>query len=197
MQSAEPPKPPSRLSLLAPMLPLLVFAVVDAFVTDPRVSVGAAIAFAAVQLTVTWARTKTVDRFVLLDTALVVLLGGVTIALEDDTFFKLKPAVMNVVGAVFVTGLLVAPPRVFVGYLARFSPGLELKDDELKLMRLSMALVVGFLVVHTVAVVVTAQHASRELWAFVSGPGFYLGVIPTALGPGLWARFRRQASDSR
>lgn len=160
------------------LLPLLVFIVVDAFVTDVRISIACAVVFAVGQLAVTWARAKRVDWFVLLDVALIAGLGGVSIALEDETFFKVKPAVVEAATIVFMLALVVSPSRFLVGYFGRLVPDLAVDPRALKSMKAMLGLMCGYTALHIGAVLWAAFRMSREAWAFVSGPGFYVFFLP-------------------
>ncbi len=180
-------------TFLLQLLPLLVFIVVDALVDDVRVSIAAAVVFAVVQLAITWARSKKFDWFVVLDVALIAGLGGLSIALENELFFKLKPALIEAVTVVLMLGLVFAPDRFLAGYLGRLTPGLVLEPQALKTMRRSFAWMSGYVVLHLLAVLFTAFYASKQTWALVSGPGFYVGLAPIALG--LFLRRRRARDD--
>lgn len=160
------------------LLPLLVFIVVDSFVTDVRISIACAVVFAVGQLAVTWARSKRVDWFVLLDVALIAGLGGVSIALEDEMFFKVKPAIVEAVTIVFMLALIVAPSRFLIGYFGRMVPDMAVDPQALKSMKAMLGLMCGYTALHIGAVLWAAFRMSREAWAFVSGPGFYVFFAP-------------------
>jgi hypothetical protein len=160
------------------LLPLLVFIVVDSFVTDVRISIACAVVFAVGQLVVTWARTKQIDWFVLLDVGLIGLLGGISIAFEDDLFFKVKPAIIEGVTIVFMLALVLAPSRFLVGYFGRMMPGMAVDPQALGSMKAMLGLMCGYTALHIGAVLYAAFRLSREAWAFISGPGFYVFFVP-------------------
>ncbi|MGC4118059.1 MAG: septation protein IspZ [Myxococcales bacterium] len=160
------------------LLPLLVFIVVDSFVTDVRISIACAVVFAFGQLVVTWARTKRIDWFILLDVALIAGLGGISIAFEDDLFFKVKPAIVEAVTIVFMLVLVVAPSRFLIGYFGRMVPNLAVDPQALGSMKAMLGLMCGYTALHIAAVLYAAFRMSRESWAFISGPGFYVFFVP-------------------
>lgn len=178
-------------SFLAQALPLIVFLAVDAFVDDVRWSILAAIVFSVFQLAVTWRRTRRFDWFVLLDVALIVGLGGVSIALADELFFKLKPAVVEGVTVVFFAGLLVLPRAFMVRYVERMTPGRQLTAEGIDAMRFVLGLGAAFISVHALLVVGAARWATKETWALLSGPGFYVALVPVLAIT--WWRGRRRA----
>ena len=160
------------------VLPLLVFVLVDLLVDDVRISVAAAIGFAALQLVVTWARRRRFDWFVVLDVVLIAGLGGVSIALKDELFFKLKPAIVEGVTVAFMVGLLLAPTSFLTRYLERLTPGKALRPEGLALMRAMLAWGAVATAVHIGAVLYAAFFESKAVWAAVSGPGFYAASLP-------------------
>lgn len=177
-------------SPLLQVLPLLVFLLVDLLVDDVRISIAAAIGFAMVQLVVTWARRRRFDWFVVLDVALIAGLGGVSIALKDELFFKLKPAIVEGVTIVFMVGLLLAPTPFLTRYLERLTPK-PLGAEGLSLMRAMLAWGSAATAVHIVAVLYCAFFESKAVWAAVSGPGFYAAYLPV-MGFLVWrARAKR------
>ena len=166
------------ISPLLQVLPLLVFVLVDLLVDDVRSSIAAAIGFAVVQLAVTWARRRRFDWFVLLDVALIAGLGGVSIVLKDELFFKLKPAIVEGVTGVFMVGLLLAPAPFLTRYLERLTPGKTIGPEGLSLMRAMLKWGSVATAVHIVAVLYFALFESKAAWAAVSGPGFYVAYVP-------------------
>jgi len=168
----------SPLTLLTQLLPVVVFIVVDALVTDVRISILCAVLFAVGQLAVTWVRRRRFDWFVVLDAGLVVFFGGVAIVSANDLFFKIKPAIIEGISAVLMLGLLVAPDRFLTGYFGRMMPGRPLRPEAIQAMKALLAWMALFTGLHIGAVVYTAFHSSKEVWASVSGPGFYLVFVP-------------------
>lgn len=172
-------------SFLTQALPLVVFLLVDALVDDARWSILAAVAFAVLQLVVTWRATRRFDWFVLVDVGLIAGLGGVSLALDDALFFKLKPAVMEGASVVFLGVLLLLPPAFLARYVGRLTPGRALPPEALRLMRGLLAGAATLTALHAGAVVAAAVWASKETWALVSGPGFYVALAPL-LGFAWW-----------
>jgi intracellular septation protein A len=190
-------KPPEALMspaiLLTQLLPLLVFLVVDAFVTDVRISILAAIVFAAGQLGLSWRRTRKIDWFVLLDVGLIVALGAVSILFEDELLFKLKPAILEGLAVLLLVALILAPDRFLLSYFGRLLPAGTLGTEALGRLRTMFVAMCLLVSLHAVAVIICALAASRRIWALVSGPGFYLVFLPfLAAGLLRYLRARRR-----
>jgi intracellular septation protein A len=175
-RSSQPMKPTTL--LLTQLLPLLAFIVVDLFVTDTRISILAAIVFAVGQLVFTWVRSRRFEWFVVLDVVLIAGLGGISIALENDLFFKVKPAIVEGLTVVLMVALLLAPGRFLIAYFGRLTPGVDLRPEAIGTLKSTLGLMCGVVAVHIGLVLYTAFYASKEVWAFVSGPGFYILFLP-------------------
>jgi intracellular septation protein A len=168
----------SPLTFLTQLLPVVVFIVVDALVTDVRISILCAVLFAVGQLAVTWRRRRRFDWFVVLDVALVVAFGGVSIVLDNDLFFKIKPAIIEAISVVLMVGLIVAPDRFLIGYFGRIMPERALRPEAIRAMKALLGGLSLFTGLHIGAVLYTAFHSSKKVWAGVSGPGFYVVFVP-------------------
>jgi len=182
---------------LTQLLPLIVFIIVDSFVTDVRVSIACAILFAIGQLVLTYAKAHRFDWFVLLDVGLISALGAVSLIFENDLFFKLKPAIIEGVTIAFMLALVLAPSRFLTGYFGRMMPGTPLDPEAVGRMKSMLVWMCLYTALHIGAVLYTAFRSSRATWAFVSGPGFYVIFIPimaVALGRALSARRKARAT---
>lgn len=192
---APPSKPLNPMKLfLIQLLPLIVFIIVDSLVTDVRISIAAAILFAAGQMAFVYARTRRFEWLILIDVGLIGALGGISIAFDDDLFFKVKPAIVEGVVIVFIAVLILAPGQFLLKYFGRMMPGMVLRPEAMKMMKLMLGLICAATAVHIGAVLYTAFYSSREVWAFVSGPGFYIIVLPIGVVPAIVMRLRRRKS---
>jgi intracellular septation protein A len=173
----------SPMMLLGQMLPLVVFIIVDALFNNIKASIISAIAFAVGQLFFFYRKTGQFDWFVLLDVGLIVGLGVVSIILKNDIFFKVKPAVIEAATIVFFLVLVLMPDRYLLGYFGRMMPaGMVLKPAAIGAMKTMLLWMCGYVFIHIGAVLYTAFYSSRKMWAFISGPGFYLLFIPVMAG---------------
>lgn len=85
--------------LLFDFFPVVLFFVVYKMYEDPTdgflVATAAIIAATCVQVGVSWVRHRRVEKMHLIVLALVVIFGGITLALRDEIFFKWKPTAVN------------------------------------------------------------------------------------------------------
>jgi intracellular septation protein A len=127
---------------------------------------------------------------VLIDVVMIVGLGAISIISKNDLFFKVKPAIIEMIMVVFLIGLALAPDNFIMSYIGRFMPqGRELLPAAIPIMKRMFIAMAIYTTLHAGAVWYTALHSSRKTWAIVSGPGYYLIFIPI-MGTILWKRFR-------
>jgi len=93
--------------LLFDFFPVVLFFVAYKMHDDPQEGIIFATAVAIVasiaQVAYTWLKARKVERMHVVTMALIVVLGGLTIALNDETFIKWKPTLVNwLFGLVFL-----------------------------------------------------------------------------------------------
>jgi intracellular septation protein A len=185
----------TAIPLLVQMFPLIVFIIVDALFNNVKISIISAVAFAAMQLAFFCAKTGRFDWLILLDVALIAGLGVLSLAFRNEIFFKVKPAVIEVAAIVFFLVLVLSPGSFLLDYFGRMMPpGKVLKPEAIGAMKVMLLWMCGYLLLHIGAVLYTAFHSSRKMWAFVSGPGFYLLFVPVMAVIFLKAARRRRRS---
>jgi len=81
-------------TLLPGFLPIIVFIAADA-IWGTVTGLIVAIVFGILELIYTFFKERVVDKFILFDTGLIVLLGLVSLLMENDIFFMLKPALIE------------------------------------------------------------------------------------------------------
>jgi len=82
--------------LLPGFIPLFVFIAIDE-IWGTRAGLVAALLIGVVEMVWIWIKEKRFDRFVLFDTGLLLVLGSVSILLDNDIFFKLKPGLVELI----------------------------------------------------------------------------------------------------
>ena len=122
----------------------------------------------------TWFREKRLDRFVLLDTGLLVALSGISILLENEIFFKLKPALIELILCA-ILGVSVFSPVDIIGSMTRkYMKGVQMNEAQEALFKKNLRNLFYIVIVHTALVLYSAFYMSKEAWAFISGGLFYI-----------------------
>ena len=100
MPAADTPAPTSlHMKLLFDFFPIILFFVAYKMHDDPHqgfmVATAVIIAATAVQVLVMWLRERRVEKMHVAVLVIVVVFGGITLALDDEIFLKWKPTVVN------------------------------------------------------------------------------------------------------
>lgn len=155
------------------LLPIVVFILADE-IWGTRVGLAVAVAYGIGQLAVIAVRERRLDRFTLLDTTLIVALGAMSIALDNDLFFKLKPGFVGVILCAAL-GLSAFTRFDVLGAMAqRYTQGATMGDEQALLFRRNVRILFFVFSAHTLLVFYAAVFLPKEAWAFISTALFYI-----------------------
>lgn len=159
--------------LLPGFIPLFVFIAADEIwgtKTGLLVAVGVGVA----EMLWIGIREKRFDKFILFDTLLLVALGAVSILLDNEIFFKLKPGLIELI-LVAVLAVSAFSKINLVGLLGkRYLKGAEFNEAQLAQMHKSLKSLFYIFAAHTLLVFYATFFMSKEAWAFISGGLFYI-----------------------
>lgn len=162
------------LKALAPgFLPLIIFILADS-IWGTTIGLVVAIAVGIVELAVVYFKERTIDKFVLVDIGLIVALGSVSILLENDIFFKLKPAIIELLFCVLLGISVFSPVNIMMLLTRRYMKNIELNQEQLNQFTRSLRALFFIFLGHTVLIVYSAFFMSKGAWAFISGGLFYI-----------------------
>jgi intracellular septation protein A/isopentenyldiphosphate isomerase len=160
-------------SLLPSLVPLLVYVAADAFLGE-TIGLIVGVGVGIVEFVVVLIRDKKPDPFVAADTALLALAGAVSFISKNDIFFKLKPAVIELIFGASFALFLVLPPRYLKSYMERQLRGVEFPDASIPAMRKSLGAMLAVLGVHALLTIWAALRLSTAAWGFISGVLLYI-----------------------
>jgi len=83
------------MKLLIDFLPIVIFFIVYKMTGDLILATAILIPATMLQMAYTWVTTKKIEKMQLITLVLVVVLGGLTVALQDGQFIKWKPTIVN------------------------------------------------------------------------------------------------------
>jgi isopentenyldiphosphate isomerase/intracellular septation protein A len=175
--------------LLPSLIPLLAFIAVDAFFGE-TVGLAVGVAVGLVDFGLAFARDKKPDPFIAADTILLAVAGGLSLVLRNEIFFKLKPAVIELVLGASLGVLLALPPQYLKAYMERQLRGVEFSESSLPAMKKSLGVMLAVLVAHSGLTIYAALALSIAAWGFVSGVLLYLLFAVMVLGEYLLAKRR-------
>jgi len=155
--------------------PVLVFFVAN-FLAPPPFGIfyatGAFMAAMMIALVLSWVKAGKVSPMLLFSGVMVLVFGGVTLFLRDETFIKLKPTIYYIFIAVILIGGLITKRPTLSALLGSAYPGLSDRGWDL----LSRNWAVFFLVMAVLNEAVWRNN-STDFWV-----GFKLwGAIPLTL----------------
>jgi len=159
--------------LLPGLLPIFVFILVDEF-WSTEAGLVVAVVFGVGQLGWVFIRESRFDRFVFFDTALLVALGGISIALNDEIFFKLKPALINLIFCAILGFSAFSSKNLLMIYSQRYMGDMKMPAGAEKAMQQTMKILFWMMLAYTLLIVYSAFYMSKEAWAFISGGLLYI-----------------------
>ena len=155
------------------LLPLFVFIAADE-IWGTTVGLIVAVVFGLGQLLFFLIKEKRLDRFTLLDTGLIVIMGGVSLAFDNDIFFKLKPGLIGVVLCIILGISVFTPANIMFAMSKRYMGDIQFNKSQEKQMKQSLLIMFILFSFHTAFVIYSAFYMSKEAWAFISGGLFYI-----------------------
>lgn len=164
--------------LLPGLIPVIVFVAADA-IWGTSTGIIVAVISGLAEWIWLWARHRHSDKFVVIDTALLVVLGGISLLLENELLFKLKPGLIELI-LLSLTGFAAFTSFDITAMIAgRYFKNAEITPAQTQQMKKLMKIFFWVLLGHTLLVFYAAFYMSNEAWAFISGGILYVifGII--------------------
>ncbi len=161
------------LQLLPGFIPLFIFVIADE-IWGTKIGLIVAIATGLLELIYYRIKDKVFDKFILLDTLLIVVMGVISIILENEVFFKIKPALIGTLMCIFLGISVFTPTNLLYNLSRRYLKGVEFNDMQFKAFRNNMRVLFWVFLVYTGLVFYSVWFMSKEAWAFISGGLFYI-----------------------
>jgi len=182
--------------LLPGLLPIFVFILVDEF-WSTEAGLVVAVVFGVGQLGYVFIREKRFERFVFYDTMLLVALGGISIALNDEIFFKLKPALINLIFCAILGFSAFSSKNLLMIYSQRYLGDMKMPAGAEKAMQQTMKILFWMMLGYTLLIVYSAFYMSKEAWAFISGGLLYVLFGLFFAWQFLSAKLKQKAPDNK
>lgn len=159
--------------LLPGFIPLFVFIAADEL-WGTKIGLIVALGVGLLELIYTYIKEKRFDKFILLDTALLMALGGISILLDNDIFFKIKPAIIEAIMCVILAVSSYTKIDIVGGMTQRYMKGVEMNEAVQNQFKRTLKIMFWIFAIHTLLVVYSAFYMSKEAWVFISGGLFYI-----------------------
>lgn len=164
--------------LLPGLLPVIIFIIADE-IWGTKTGLLVAIGTGILELVYTYIQEKRFDRFIIFDTFLLVAMGGISLLLENDIFFKIKPAFINLIFCIILGLSAFSKKNLMMLYSQRYFKDMVLEPEQQHAMQKMIRLMFWFMSAYTLLVIYAAFFMSTRAWAFISGGLFYIlfGVV--------------------
>jgi isopentenyldiphosphate isomerase/intracellular septation protein A len=172
-------------------LPLLIFIIADELF-GLTIGLVVAISFGIFEAGFTYLRKKSIDKFILFDTGLIIALGLLSLLLQNEIFFKIKPGLIGIILVLLLGITSYSKNPILIKMSGRYMQGMELSDEQYGIMRKMMRRLFFIFSLHTLLVFYSAFYMSKEAWAFISGGMFYLLIGGMAFFEFLKTLFQRR-----
>ncbi len=174
-------------------IPLFIFIFADE-IWGTEIGLIVAVISGIVQMFITYFIQRRFDKMIAFDTGLIILLGGISIAFENDLFFKLKPALVESIMLVLfgIHAFSNKPLLLMMG--KRYMGEVEFQPQQLEMMKKMSRLLFAVIFIHTALIVYSAFYLSKEMWAFISGGLFYILFALIFIGQWLYIKFIKKPS---
>lgn len=184
------------MQLLFDFLPVIAFFVAYKL-ADIYVATAVLIAAVFVQSVTQWVRKRRLNTMHLVSAGLVLVFGGLTLAIHDKTFIMWKPTIVN---WLFAAGFLASQLRVFGGkplvqrLMSSAETDIGLSDSAWK--HLNLMWVVFFLVLGVVNLVVFTNF-DEDTWVNFKLFGMLGLTLVFVVVQGMWIASRAQVAETR
>lgn len=159
--------------LLPGFIPLFVFIAADE-IWGTKTGLFIAIGVGLLEMAWIGFKEKRFDKFILFDTILLVVLGAVSILLDNDIFFKLKPGLIELI-LVAVLAVSAFSSLNIIGLMGqRYLKDARFNEVQMAQMKKSLKVLFYIFTTHTLLVFYATFFMSKEAWAFISGGLFYI-----------------------
>jgi intracellular septation protein A len=160
-------------SLLPALIPLIVFIVADE-IWGTKIGIIVALIVGIGEFLYVLLQEKRIDKFILIDTIFLVVMGGISILLDNAIFFKLKPALIQSIFCVIIGISVFSNKNIILLMSQRYMKGMQLNDAVLSRMKITFRNLFWIFTAHTLLIVYAAFYLSERSWAFISTALFYI-----------------------
>lgn len=169
------------MKLILDFLPILIFFAVYKFTDDLITATAVLIPVTIIQVGVVYWLTKTIEKMALVTLALVIVLGGATILLNDGWFIMWKPTVVNwLFAAVFIGSHYIGDRPIVERILAH---AIQLPEEKWRTLSYAWS---AFFVVSGILNLIVAYQFSENVWVNFKLFGLLGLTLLFLIAQGIW-----------
>src|ERR1035437_2643432 len=174
MGKAESPFKKLAIQMIPGLLPLVIFIIADE-IWGTKIGLIVALVLGITEFFYVWWKQKKIDKFILADTGLLLILGSVSLISDNDLFFKLKPALIQIIFLVIIGVAAFGNPQFLIRMGGRYMGEMgQINAQGEQIMQKMLRRVFILITLHTGLVIYAALYMSKEAWGFISGGLFYI-----------------------
>ena len=159
--------------LLPGLLPILVYVIADEYF-GTNIGIAVAVGVGILELIYFYIKEHRIEKFVIADTLLLVVLSGISILLDNDIFFKLKPAFIELIIVVILGISAFSSKNLMLNMSQRYMRGIEINEFARKKMKQNSQVLFFIFLFHSILIIYSAYYMSDKAWAFISTALFYI-----------------------
>ncbi len=180
--------------LLPGLLPLIVYFIADEFL-GPEIGIAVALGFGIVQLFYIRFRQKKWDRFVLFDTALLIVLGVVSFLLEDESLIYWKFVFMDLMLIGFILFSLLSKRNLFLLMSKRYVGDIDMNDAQKRVMNMNLWAFLVIAGIHAALTSFSIVFLSSAETLFIGGTLLYILLGVWIVFIFVYQRLKRSATS--
>ena len=159
--------------LLPGFLPIIVYIIADEFF-GTRIGIAVAVVVGIAELIYFYIKEHRIEKFVIADTLLLIALSGISILLDNDIFFKLKPAFIELIIVVILGISAFSSKNLMLKMSQHYMRGIEINELARKKMKQNSQVLFFIFLFHSILIIYSAYFMSDKAWAFISTVLFYI-----------------------
>lgn len=163
------------IKLLPGLLPIFIYIIVEE-IYGTKIGLIAAVILGVIELIYLYIKEKQLNKFVLIDTSLLIFLGGFSIWMDNSLFFKLKPGFIQIIISAII-GLSAYSKINIMGVITNQymkKANISTNKVNIKQMQNNLKPLFWIFLLHTLLVIYSSIYMSEKAWAFISGILIYI-----------------------
>ena len=169
-------------------IPLFIFIIADELF-DTQTALIVAVIVGIAEFLYYYFRFLQIEKFVLFDTALIIILGGISILLENDIFFKIKPALIEFIIVILLGIHSFSDKPLLLMMGKRYMKDIDINELQMKQMQKLTKVLFFIFLLHVGLIIYSAYYLSNEAWAFISGGLFYIIFVFIFAGQWIFMKY--------
>ncbi len=159
--------------MLPGLLPIIIYIAADEYF-GTEIGITVALIFGLAELLYFYLKEHRIDKFIIIDTALLIALGGISIILDDARFFKLKPALIELIFSIILGVSVFSENNIILSMSKRYMKDVTLNEQAERKMKQNIKVMFWIFILHAGLIIYAAYFMSDKAWGFISTALLYI-----------------------